>query len=191
MEQVFIINLEPRIATDFSRFLPSDSREPRSSIGLHGIAAHSVVVSPLCPVSTICIALLDGRELVSVPVTKHCCLTVVSRCGCSVLPGLSSWRGVKTHEAYPFLSQAMNRRTYLNIAKTSLFNNSPFTGYYLSGIRESNPPPKLGKLMHYRCANAASFKTGAKVQFFFEMCKFFRCLFISNPVYLPFWRSMI
>ena len=26
-----------------------------------------------------------------------------------------------------------------------------------SGIRESNPPPKLGKLMHYRCANAAWF----------------------------------
>ena len=25
----------------------------------------------------------------------------------------------------------------------------------VSGIRESNPPPKLGKLMHYRCANAA------------------------------------
>ena len=24
-----------------------------------------------------------------------------------------------------------------------------------SGIWESNPPPKLGKLMHYRCANAA------------------------------------
>ena len=25
-----------------------------------------------------------------------------------------------------------------------------------SGIRESNPPPQLGKLMHYRCANAAN-----------------------------------
>ena len=24
-----------------------------------------------------------------------------------------------------------------------------------SGIRESNPPPRLGKPMHYRCANAA------------------------------------
>ena len=26
----------------------------------------------------------------------------------------------------------------------------------LSGIRESDPPHKLGKLVHYRCANAAS-----------------------------------
>ena len=25
-----------------------------------------------------------------------------------------------------------------------------------SGIRESNPPPRLGKPMHYRCANAAN-----------------------------------
>ena len=25
-----------------------------------------------------------------------------------------------------------------------------------SGIRESDPPHKLGKLVHYRCANAAS-----------------------------------
>ena len=41
-----------------------------------------------------------------------------------------------------------------------------------SGIRESNPPPKLGKLMHYRCANAAViFKSGAKVRLFFDICK--------------------
>ena len=26
---------------------------------------------------------------------------------------------------------------------------------YKSGIRESDPPHKLGKLVHYRCANAA------------------------------------
>ena len=27
--------------------------------------------------------------------------------------------------------------------------------YFLSGIRESNPPPRLGKPVHYRCANPA------------------------------------
>ena len=26
---------------------------------------------------------------------------------------------------------------------------------FMSGIRESNPPPRLGKPMHYRCANSA------------------------------------
>ena len=26
-----------------------------------------------------------------------------------------------------------------------------------SGIRESNPPPRLGKPVHYRCANPAFF----------------------------------
>ena len=25
----------------------------------------------------------------------------------------------------------------------------------VSGIRESNPPPRLGKPVHYRCANSA------------------------------------
>ena len=29
------------------------------------------------------------------------------------------------------------------------------TPYLLSGIRESNPPPRLGKPVHYRCANPA------------------------------------
>ena len=33
-----------------------------------------------------------------------------------------------------------------------------------SGIRESNPPPRLGKPMHYRCANTAFLKSSAKVQ---------------------------
>ena len=26
----------------------------------------------------------------------------------------------------------------------------------MSGIRESNPPPRLGKPVHYRCANSAN-----------------------------------
>ena len=30
--------------------------------------------------------------------------------------------------------------------------------YFLSGIRESNPPPRLGKPVHYRCANLAYVK---------------------------------
>lgn len=42
----FIINLETGIAAVFSRFLPSGSREQRSGAGLHGIAAHSMLVSP-------------------------------------------------------------------------------------------------------------------------------------------------
>lgn len=39
----------------------------------------------------------------------------------------------------------------------------------MSGIRESNPPPQLGKLMHYRCANAAT-KSAAKVLPFSNIC---------------------
>ena len=36
--------------------------------------------------------------------------------------------------------------------KLSCFNTSLF---FMSGIRESNPPPRLGKPVHYRCANSA------------------------------------
>ena len=64
-----------------SRFLPSDSREQRSDVGLHGIAARSVLVSPA------------RRRLVSVAVTKHFCLTAVNRCGalcCPDFPHLSA-----------------------------------------------------------------------------------------------------
>lgn len=43
-------------------------------------------------------------------------------------------------------------------------------GLFWSGIRESNPPPQLGKLMHYRCANAACIET-AKVLLLFDLCK--------------------
>ena len=39
-----------------------------------------------------------------------------------------------------------------------------------SGLRESNPPPQLGKLMHYRCAKAAN--STAKVLLIFYICKF-------------------
>ena len=46
--------------------------------------------------------------------------------------------------------------------------------FYLSGIRESNPPPRLGKPMHYRCANSAILRadTGTRT----------RDLFITNEL---------
>ena len=44
---VSIINLGAHVAMCLSRFLPSDSREQRSNAGLLGIAARSVLVSPI------------------------------------------------------------------------------------------------------------------------------------------------
>ncbi len=35
------------------------------------------------------------------------------------------------------------------------YNISTQRFIFLSGIRESNPPPRLGKPVHYRCANPA------------------------------------
>ena len=68
----------------FSRFLPSDSREQRSDIGLLGIAARSVLVSPI----VILFPFIgeSERDLVSVAGTKHCCLTAVNRCGALCCP---------------------------------------------------------------------------------------------------------
>ena len=74
-----------------SRFLPSDSREQRSDVGLHGIAAHSVLVSPRCQPFTFQFSTFTS--LVSVAVTKHFCLTAVNRCGalcCPDFPHLSA-----------------------------------------------------------------------------------------------------
>ena len=60
-----------------------------------------------------------------------------------------------------------------------------------SGVRESNPPPRLGKPMHYRCANTARnvrfddlqgtffIKKRAKVRLFLQICKFY-CNFFVN-----------
>ena len=131
-----IINLESRITTCFCCFLPSNSREQRSNVGILGIAAHSVVVSPA------------QRRLVSVPVTKHCCLTAINRCGALCCPDFPRDRGLKQVFFFPY--PAIDR-------------------YTMSGIRESNPPPRLGKPMHYRCANAA--KIAAKVRIFLQICK--------------------
>ena len=75
------------------------------------------------------------RLLVSFAGTKHCCLTAVNRDGALCCPDFPRDRGLKPRLFFPY--PAMNRHA-------------------MSGIRESNPPPRLGKPMHYRCANAAN-----------------------------------
>ena len=87
---VSIINLELRIATCFSCFLPSSLREQRSCTGILGIAAHRMLVSlPLC------------RLLVSFAGTKHCCLTVVNRDGALCCPDFPRDRGLKPYAFLP------------------------------------------------------------------------------------------
>ena len=56
-----IINLEWRIATYFCCFLPSNSREQRSNVGLLGIAAHRMPVS--LPLLRDCSSLLQGPNI--------------------------------------------------------------------------------------------------------------------------------
>ena len=85
-----IINLELRIATCFSCFLPSSLREQRSCTGILGIAAHRMLVSlPLC------------RLLVSFAGTKHCCLTAVNRDGALCCPDFPRDRGLKPYAFLP------------------------------------------------------------------------------------------
>ena len=79
-----VINLESSITTAFSRFLPSHLCEPHSDVGLFGIAAHSIVVSPR-----------HEGELVSVPVTKYCYLTAVNRYAALCCPDFPRSRGLK------------------------------------------------------------------------------------------------
>ena len=100
-----IINLESRITTCFCCFLPSNSREQRSNVGILGIAAHSVVVSPA------------QRRLVSVPVTKHCCLTAINRCGALCCPDFPRDRGLKQVFFFPY--PAIDRHT-IYISLTSV-----------------------------------------------------------------------
>ena len=101
-----IINLESRITTCFCCFLPSNSREQRSNVGILGIAAHSVVVSPA------------QRRLVSVPVTKHCCLTAVNRCGALCCPDFPRDRGLKQVFFFPY--PAIDRYTIFLFASLTL-----------------------------------------------------------------------
>lgn len=51
-----------------------------------------------------------------------------------------------------------------------------------SGLRESDPPPQLGKLMHYRCAKAAF--ASAKLQRNSHIHKFF-LLFLLKITFYP------
>ena len=70
-----VINLEARITAPFSRALPSDSSEQPSNVGLHELATHSMLVPPSAM-----------PRLVSMAVTKHCCLPAVNRCGALCCP---------------------------------------------------------------------------------------------------------
>ena len=144
-----VINLGEHVTMSLSRFLPSDSREQRSNIGLHGIAARSLLVSPRCQPFTFQFSTFTS--LVSVAVTKHFCLTAVNRCGALCCPDFPHLSARQTGLLYVFARSLIGSRE--------------------SGVRESNPPPRLGKPMHYRCANTAILKSATKLLLFFELCK--------------------
>ena len=55
----------------------------------------------------------------------------------------------KGSNSTPFLEIALTRALIKKVRR------SMRSSYFLSGIRESDPPPWLGKPMHYRCANPA------------------------------------
>ena len=104
-----IINLEWRITTYFSCFLPSSSREQRSNTGILGIAAHRMLVShPLC------------RLLVSFAGTKHCCLTAINRDGALCCPDFPRSRGLKQLFFFPY--SAIDRCT---VSKFALLYSLP------------------------------------------------------------------
>ena len=83
-----------------------------------------------------------------------------------MLPGLSSADEIKARVLF-FLSAAIDRSACPRpISRLRA----------MSGVRESNPPPRLGKPMHYRCANTARCfryfpKNGAKILLFFDIRK--------------------
>ena len=118
-----IINLEVRITTPFYCFLPSNLREQRSNVGILGIAAHSIVVSPA------------RRRLVSVPVTKHCCLTAINRCGALCCPDFPRDRGLIPWNFFPYPAIDQHaifcivqyRSTLFNIVDIVLYHSSLFS----------------------------------------------------------------
>ena len=55
---------------------------------------------------------------------------------------------------------------------------------HLSGIRESNPPPRLGKPMHYRCANSAYLIPAAKIVTKMRLSKIERNFFLFLYEYM-------
>ena len=93
-----IINLEERITTSFSCFLPSNSREQRSNVGILGIAAHSMLVS-----------LPPYGLFVAFAGTKHCCLTAINRYGALCCPDFPRDRGLKQMFFFPY--PAIDRHT--------------------------------------------------------------------------------
>ena len=100
-----------------------------------------------------------ARLFVAFAGTKHCCLTVVNRDGALCCPDFPRCRGLKRMFFFPY--SAIDRCT-------------------VSGIRESNPPPRLGKPMHYRCANAAKCANlGAKIRRFFDLSKSIRIFLLK------------
>ena len=82
-----------------------------------------------------------------------------------MLPGLSSEDEIKAQMLF-FPSTAIDRFTFK------------------SGVRESNPPPRLGKPMHYRCANTA--KSTAKVLLFLHLCKSLRDFLVNFYDFAPY-----
>ena len=117
---VSIINLEQCIATRFYCFLPSSLREQRSSTGILGIAAHSMLVSlPPCGL------------FVAFAGTKHCCLTAVNRDGALCCPDFPRDRGLKPVFFFPY--PAIDRHAiYISLTSvvhaTSAFRRERHTG---------------------------------------------------------------
>ena len=134
-----------------------------------------------------------ARLFVAFAGTKHCCLTAINRDGALCCPDFPRDRGLKQVLFFPY--RAIDRCTISKFAfrgprKFLIFGErrnggkSNVQGAFFckriptkSGIRESNPPPRLGKPMHYRCANAA--KPTAKVQYFLHSCKYLQ-VFLHN-----------
>ena len=135
-----------------------------------------------------------ARLFVAFAGTKHYCLTAVNRDGALCCPDFPRCRGLKHVFFFPY--SAIDRCTISKFARRSrsllrISSNLPRASWARgkrrnryrpndairrrscdkriptkSGIRESNPPPRLGKPMHYRCANAA--KSLQKYNIFFN-----------------------
>ena len=119
-----IINLEERITTSFSCFLPSNSREQRSNVGILGIAAHSMLVS-----------LPPYGLFVAFAGTKHCCLTAINRCGALCCPDFPRDRGLKQVFFFPY--PAIDRHTIF-ISLTSVVHATSAFSFLLLKLA-SNP----------------------------------------------------
>ena len=102
-----------------------------------------------------------ARLFVAFAGTKHCCLTAVNRDGALCCPDFPRDRGLKPKVFLPLSRDEPAHYLYfmfalLTLPKSQLRFLCDKRIATKSGIRESNPPPRLGKPMHYRCANAAN-----------------------------------